>query len=91
MRVPGLRSRIFGRSFKLMSGSRNIVITVACEKSLSKRSALVNVALPLTPSFAALRCDSATMSGLYSMPSARAPRLAAVMTVRPSPEPRSIR
>ena len=30
------------------------------------------------------------MSGLYSMPSARAPRFAAVMTVRPSPEPRSI-
>ena len=31
------------------------------------------------------------MSGLYSMPSARAPRFAAAMTVRPSPEPRSIR
>src|SRR4029450_2385444 len=30
------------------------------------------------------------MFGLYSMPSARAPRLAAVMTGRPSPEPRAI-
>ena len=30
------------------------------------------------------------MSGLYSMPSAVAPRLAAVITVRPSPEPRSM-
>ena len=30
------------------------------------------------------------MSGLYSMPIARAPRLAAVITVRPSPEPRSM-
>ena len=30
------------------------------------------------------------MSGLYSTPSARAPRLAAVITVRPSPEPRSM-
>ncbi len=30
------------------------------------------------------------MSGLYSMPRARTPRLAAVMTVRPSPEPRSM-
>src|SRR5688572_26786824 len=30
------------------------------------------------------------MSGLYSMPIARAPRFAAVITVRPSPEPRSI-
>src|SRR5690606_13440104 len=37
---------------------------------------------------AALR-ESATMSGLYSMPRALAPRLAAVITVRPSPEPRS--
>ena len=30
------------------------------------------------------------MSGLYSMPTDRAPRLAAVITVRPSPEPRSM-
>ncbi len=30
------------------------------------------------------------MSGLYSMPIARAPRLAAVITVRPSPDPKSI-
>ena len=40
---------------------------------------------------AALRRDSATMSGLYSTPMARTPRFAAVMTVRPSPEPRSTR
>ena len=42
----------------------------------------------MTPAVLALRSDNATMSG-YSMPIARAPRLAAVMT-RPSPEPRSI-
>ena len=30
------------------------------------------------------------MSGLYSTPMALAPRFAAVMTVRPSPDPRSI-
>ena len=47
-------------------------------------------ALSLTPSLAALRFDSSTMSGLYSMPSALAPRLAAVITVRPSPDPKSI-
>ncbi|MNC92218.1 hypothetical protein D3C83_86040 [compost metagenome] len=52
----------------LMSGSRNIVMTVACEKSLSKRSAFANVAFAVTPSFAAARLDSSTMSGLYSMP-----------------------
>src|SRR5918993_6071854 len=42
MRVPGLRSRIFGRSFMLIDGSRNMVITSAFEKSVSKRSALTN-------------------------------------------------
>ena len=50
----------------------------------------MNSALSLTPALAAFCFDSSTMSGLYSMPIARAPRLAAVMTVRPSPEPRSI-
>ena len=39
---------------------------------------------------AALRLDSSTISGLYSMPSALAPRFAAVITVRPSPDPRSM-
>ena len=67
-----------------------MVTTVALEKSVSNRSAFMNVALSVTPSFSALRCDSATMSGLYSMPSALMPRLAAVITVRPSPEPRSM-
>ncbi len=90
MRVPGLRSRIFGRSLRLICGSRNIVITVACEKSLSKRSAFAKVALSPAPAATALRRESSTISGLYSMPSARAPRLAAVITVRPSPEPRSM-
>ena len=45
MRVPGFMSRIFGRSRRLMSGSRNIVITVAFEKSVSNRSAFMNVGL----------------------------------------------
>ena len=90
-RVPGFRSRIFGRSFMLIDGSRNIVMTVAFERSVSKRSALTKFALSDTPADAALRFDNSTISGLYSMPIARVPRLAAVMTVRPSPEPRSIR
>src|SRR5688572_20173519 len=50
----------------------------------------MKVARPLTPSFSALTRESATMSALNSTPIAVAPRLAAVMTVRPSPEPRSI-
>ena len=41
----------------------------------------MNVARSLTPASAAFRFDSSTMSGLYSMPMARAPRLAAVITV----------
>ena len=65
-------------------------MTVAPERSVSNRSAFVNVTLSPTPSCAALRRDNSTMSGLYSMPNALAPRLAAVMTVRPSPEPRSM-
>ena len=65
-------------------------MTVAWERSLLKMSASTKPALSLTPALAALRLDSATMSGLYSTPSARAPRFAAVITVRPSPEPRSI-
>ena len=90
MRVPGFRSRIFGRSFRLIDGSRNIVITFAFDRSVSNRSAFTNVARSVTPASFALRFDSSTMSGLYSMPIARAPRLAAVITVRPSPDPRSI-
>ena len=38
MRVPGRMSRIFGRSFMLIDGSRNIVSTLAFEKSYSKMS-----------------------------------------------------
>ena len=74
MRVPGFRSRIFGRSFMLIDGSRNIVMTCAFEKSVSKRSAFTNVALSVTPASAALRFDSSTMSGLYSMPDRAARR-----------------
>ena len=88
MRVPGFMSRIFGRSLRLMSGSRNSVTTVACEKSVSNKSAFMKVAL-VTPSLAAFFFESSTMSGLYSMPVDLAPRLVAVITVRPSPEPRS--
>src|SRR6185503_949305 len=67
-RVPGFRLRIFGRSLGLMSGSRNIVRTVALERSVSKRSAFMNVAFSGTPASWALRFDSSTMFGLYSIP-----------------------
>ena len=66
------------------------MITVALVKSLANRSAAANVARSATPASAARVFDNATMSGLYSMPSAVAPRLAAAITVRPSPDPRSI-
>jgi hypothetical protein len=69
--------------------SRNIVTTSALEKSVTKMSACSKLALSLTPSFAAAAFESSTIFGLYSMPRAVAPRFAAVMTVRPSPEPRS--
>ncbi len=73
-----------------LDGSRNSVTTLAFEKSVSKRSACTKVARSAdTLASAALRRDSSTMSGLYSMPKERAPRLAAVITVRPSPDPRS--
>src|SRR5882672_2297055 len=90
MRVPGLSVSSVGRSLRLRSVSRNIVITVALVRSVLKMSASTKSALPPTPAFSALRLESATMSGLYSTPSVRAPRFAAVITVRPSPEPRSI-
>ena len=44
MRVPGFRSSSFGRSFRLMSGSRNSVMTVAFDRSASNRSPWTNVA-----------------------------------------------
>ena len=65
-------------------------MTSAFDRSVSKRSAFTNVARSVTAAAFALRFDSSTMSGLYSMPIARAPRFAAVITVRPSPDPRSI-
>jgi hypothetical protein len=52
-RVPGFMSSIFGRSCMLIDGSRNIVITVASEKSVWNRSAFAKVALLPTPSDAA--------------------------------------
>jgi len=60
MRVPGFMSRIFGRSLRLMFGSRNIVMTVAFEKSLSNRSAFSKVAFPLTPAAAARAQEDAS-------------------------------
>src|SRR5437879_2715188 len=79
MRVPAFKSRILGRSFRLMSGNRNIVMTLAWEKSLSNRSAFAKLARLAMFSLAALRLDSSTISGLNSIPSARAPRFAAVI------------
>jgi type VI protein secretion system component VasK len=48
----------------------NSANTVALEMSASNMSPCTNAALSPTPSAAALRFESSTMSGLYSMPSA---------------------
>ena len=74
----------------MLLGSRNRASTEASEKSLANMSPWTNLALSATPAASALRIDNSTISGLYSMPSARAPRLAAPITLRPSPDPRSI-
>ena len=50
------------------------MITVALVKSLANRNWPRNVARSATPASAARAFDNATMSGLYSMPSAVAPR-----------------
>ncbi|MNT33067.1 hypothetical protein D3C72_1689770 [compost metagenome] len=89
-RVPAGSSRSLGRSFSLIVDSRNIVITSAWDRSVVKRSAATKVARSATPARLAFWRDSSTRSGLYSMPCAVRPRWAAVITVRPSPEPRSI-
>src|SRR5262249_12893725 len=90
MREPGLSSRNFGASLLRFSVNRKSASTVACEISASYMPPCTNSAFSDTPSFAAFRCASLTMSSLYSTPSARAPRLAAAITLRPSPEPRSM-
>src|SRR6266581_4800829 len=84
-RVPGRRARICGRSFMLSDGRRYRVRTVAWVKSETKISPWTICALPSTPAARALRCACATMSGLYSMPSERAPNFfAAAMAILPS-------
>ena len=81
-RVPGGMSRICGRNFRFRLGSRNIVSTVALLKSLVNTSAVAKLARSFIPASAAFRFDRATISGLYSRPSAVAPRRAAAMTVQ---------
>src|SRR5688572_1428226 len=90
-RVPGRIDRICGLSFMLSAGSRYMVTTVAWLKSEAKMSARRKLAFSATPAWRAFSCESFTMSGLYSMPSARAPNFfAAMIAILPSPEPRSM-
>src|SRR4051812_12668055 len=92
-RVPGRMARSCGRSFMLRPGSRYMVMTVACEKSVAKMSAWRMTALPAptpaTPAACARSFAYFAMSALYSMPVALAPRFAAAMAILPSPAPRS--
>ena len=90
MRVPGASASRRGRSCRLNSGSRYIVITWACARSVRNRSCSRNSARSATPAARALSRLLRTSSGEISTPRPRAPkRRAAVMTMRPSPEPRS--
>src|SRR6185369_3088221 len=89
MRVPAGSWRNFGASFSRLTGRRKSASAVACERSASYMSPCTNFALSATPASSAFLRASATMSASYSTPRARAPRFAAAITRRPSPEPRS--
>jgi len=67
-----------------------MAITVAFDTSASYMSPCTKVARSLTPCSSASRRESATISALNSTPRPRAPRRAAAMMLRPSPEPRSM-
>ena len=90
--MPGLSSvSSLSLSMFTVFGSRYMVSTVACEMSVLKRSALMNLTRSATPSFCAASLERFTSSSLISTPKPRAPNtLAAVSTMRPSPEPRSM-
>ena len=90
MRLPGARLLNDGNSFSMFVVSRKIAMTLAFEMSASYMSPCTNVARSPTPASVASFVESATMSGLYSTPTPRAPRLAAAMMLRPSPEPISM-
>ncbi len=88
-RVPGFIASRVGRSFMFRAGSRYIVTTVAWLKSVAKMSPCTTRALAVTPAATTLPCACFAMSGLYSMPTARAPSFAAAMAILPLPAPRS--
>src|ERR1035438_8423678 len=92
MRVPGRSSRrSLERRRRLTPGVRNMVTTDAGRRSYPNRSAWTNVAIPARPSWRASVSDCRTRLGSISTPVARMPnRLQAAITMRPSPEPRSI-
>ena len=90
-REPGLSSRTsFGRSRSLRLCSRYSVTTVASDRSVAKKLPVTNRTRSETPAAAALAVASFTRAGSISTPTPRAPYFfAAVMTMRPSPDPRS--
>ena len=93
MRVPTFNSlSSFGRSFMLTSGSRYSVTTVASWKSASKRFFWRKCTRSVTPACFALSSASLIRSGSMSTPVPVAPNFcAAIITIRPSPQPRSYR
>src|SRR5436190_1809765 len=92
IRAPG-RNSASSLSFSMFTvfGSRYIVSTVACEMSVLNRSCVMNLTRSAMPSFCAASFDSLTSLSWISTPNPRAPNtFAAVRTILPSPEPRSM-
>ena len=92
MRVPGLSSvSSLSLSMFTVFGSRYMVSTVALRMSVLNRSWMVKLARSAMPWSFADSLASLTSFSLMSTPKPRAPNtLAAVSTMRPSPEPRSM-
>src|SRR5688572_2182250 len=90
MRVPGFSLSSVGRSLRFSAGSRYSVMTVAGLRSSVNRSPWTNFTLSPTPEFLRFSFASLMRSGSMSMPRPRVPNFfAAVMGMRPSPDPRS--
>jgi hypothetical protein len=90
-REPGCSSeRSFGRSFRFGFGCRKRVTTVADRTSAKYMSPSLNSTLSATPASRAFASACLTRVESISMPTPRAPNsFAAVIGMRPSPDPRS--
>ena len=89
-REPGLSwLKRFGRNFIFTSGNRYMVTTDAADRSTVRMSCWRISAESFTPALSIFARYSLTRSPSISNPTAPAPFFAAVITILPSPEPRS--